>query len=151
MREARVAGCRDSSTAPVRRCGKPSETEMQNLKCAGRARRSSPWMAQSLRSGVSPAAEGRPYRKALRASGPVDPTYLVALEGLRRLLPEPTPSPRLWAASPGATPVKLCEHTIRVLKQPSKPELSTLLGTGSFYFAPTPLTLSPKVAAPPTR
>src|SRR5689334_5181560 len=27
---------------------------------------------------------------------------------------EPTPSPRLWAAAPGATLVRLCEHTMRV-------------------------------------
>jgi hypothetical protein len=42
------------------------------------------------------------------------------LEGLRRLLPEPTPSPRLWAASPGATPARLCEHTMRGFFKPSK-------------------------------
>src|SRR5690349_13941239 len=46
---------------------------------------------------VPPKAEHVPDRKALR-------TVSTILEGLRRLLPEPTPSPRLWAASPGATP-----------------------------------------------
>src|SRR5580765_1294686 len=50
---------------------------------------------------------------------------------------EPTPSPRLWATAPGATPVRLCEHTMWVPTRPSKPELSTWLGTGTFYLAPT--------------
>ena len=50
---------------------------------------------------------------------------------------EPTPSPRLWATAPGATPVRLCEHTMRVSSRPSKPELSTWLETGTFYLAPT--------------
>jgi len=40
-------------------------------------------------------------------------------------------------ASPGATPARLCEHTMRVGELTSKPELSTWLRTGSFYFAPT--------------
>src|SRR5579862_8548320 len=87
-------------------------------------------MAQSLRSGVSPQADGRPYRKS-------PPRDSIALEGLRRLLPEPTPSPRLWAASPGATPVRLCEYTMGGVDRPSKPELSTWLGVGTFYLAPT--------------
>jgi predicted Fe-S protein YdhL (DUF1289 family) len=50
---------------------------------------------------------------------------------------EPTPSPRLWATPPGATPTRLCEHTMRVHTGPSKPELSTWLGIGTFYLAPT--------------
>src|SRR5579862_4279324 len=87
-------------------------------------------MAQSLRSGVSPQADGRPYRKS-------PPRDSIALEGLRRLLPEPTPSPRLWADSPGATPVRLCEYTMGGVDRPSKPELSTWLGVGTFYLAPT--------------
>ncbi len=89
--------------------------------------------AQSLRSGISPVAV--PNRK----SPPRDP---IALEGLRRLLPEPTPSPRLWAASPGATPVRLCEHTMRVPTDPSEPELSTWLRIGTFYLAPTVMRLA---------
>src|SRR5689334_13796510 len=40
---------------------------------------------------------------------------------------EPTPSPRLWAAAPGATPVRLCEHTMRVGDRTPK--------TGTFYLA----------------
>ena len=71
---------------------------MKPVRRAKPARRSSRLKMQSLRSEVSPAAERVPNRKALRASRPVDPSYLVALEGLRRLLPEPTPSPRLWAS-----------------------------------------------------
>src|SRR5947209_1607052 len=53
---------------------------------------------------------------------------------------EPTPSPRLWATAPGATPVRLCEHTTRLLNRPSEPELSTWMGTGTFYLAPTVVT-----------
>src|SRR2546421_12478193 len=38
---------------------------------------------------------------------------------------------------PGATPARLCEHTMWVASRPSEPELSTLVGTGTFYFGPT--------------
>ena len=55
---------------------------------------------------------------------------------------EPTPSPRLWATAPGATPARLCEHTMRVASRPPKPELSTWLGIGTFYLAPTQLQTS---------
>jgi hypothetical protein len=51
---------------------------------------------------------------------------------------EPTPSLRLWATAPGATPARLTEHTTGGQADRSKPELSTLLGTGTFYFALTP-------------
>ena len=51
---------------------------------------------------------------------------VIAVGGPRRLLPEPTPSPRLWATAPGATPARLCEHTMRVCKPTLK--------TGTFYF-----------------
>jgi hypothetical protein len=50
---------------------------------------------------------------------------------------EPTPSLRLWATAPGATPARLTEHTTGGQADRSKPELSTLLGTGTFYFALT--------------
>src|SRR5215831_15691939 len=53
------------------------------------------------------------------------------------IVSEPTPSPRLWATPPGATPPGLCEHTMGVDCQPSKPELSTWPGIGTFYLAPT--------------
>ena len=57
----------------------------------------------------------RPYRKALQANRTGKPGgFESPQEGLRRLLPEPTPSPRLWATAPGATPARLCEHTMRV-------------------------------------
>src|ERR1035441_10246906 len=95
-------------------------------------------VAQSLSSGVSPVAIGHPNQRApLRR--PVKTTrILIAVGGAwYRLLPEPTPSPRLWATAPGATPARLCEHTMRVFSRPAKPELSTLVGTGTFYFGPT--------------
>src|ERR1039458_6046698 len=50
---------------------------------------------------------------------------------------EPTPSLRLWANAPGATPARLTEHTTGGQADRSKPDLSTLLGTGTFYFALT--------------
>ena len=50
---------------------------------------------------------------------------------------EPTPSPRLWAAAPGATPALQAEHITSGLAGHSKPELSTLLQSGTFYFALT--------------
>src|SRR5450432_2075768 len=53
---------------------------------------------------------------------------------------EPTPSPRLWAAAPGATPALRIEHITGGRGGHSKPELSTLLESGTFYFA---LTLPP--------
>ena len=58
--------------------------------------------------------------------------------GLPPIASEPTPSLRLWATAPGATPARLLEHTMGRLTRRSKPELSTLLRTGSFYFALTP-------------
>jgi hypothetical protein len=79
----------------------------------------------------------RPYRKALLSEPGRSARDVVSPEGLRRLLPEPTPSPRLWATAPGATPARLCEHTMRAASQPSKPERSTWLGIGTFYLAPT--------------
>src|SRR5450432_2769430 len=41
------------------------------------------------------------------------------------------------ATAPGATPVRLCEHTMRVSSRPSKEELSTWPAIGTFYLAPT--------------
>src|SRR5690348_14119835 len=57
--------------------------------------------------------------------------------GLPPIASEPTPSPRLWATPPGATPAGLCEHTMRADRRLSIPELSTLAGIGTFYFGPT--------------
>ena len=50
---------------------------------------------------------------------------------------EPTPSLRLWATAPGATPARLTEHTTGGSADRSEPELSTLLESGTFYFALT--------------
>src|ERR1041385_7440456 len=57
--------------------------------------------------------------------------------GLPPIAAEPPPSPRLWAAPPGATPAGLCDHTMRADRRLSIPELSTLAGIGTFYFGPT--------------
>src|SRR5260370_7390912 len=96
MREARVVGCRASSIAPVRRCGKPLETEMD----IHFVRRASPAIF-ALDSPKPPLrsftrSRTRPYRKALQASRTGKPGGIESpQDGLRRLLPEPTPSPRL--------------------------------------------------------
>ena len=50
---------------------------------------------------------------------------------------EPTPSPRLWAAAPGATPALRIEHITGGRSGHPKPEHSTLLESGTFYFALT--------------
>jgi hypothetical protein len=50
---------------------------------------------------------------------------------------EPTPSPRLWVTAPGATPALRIENITGGPAGNSKPELSTLLETGTFYFALT--------------
>jgi hypothetical protein len=50
---------------------------------------------------------------------------------------EPTPSRRLWAAAPGATPAPRIEHTTGGRSDDPKAELSTLLERGTFYFALT--------------
>src|ERR1700676_46531 len=94
------------------------------------ARRSSRFQMQSLRSGVPPAAHPIPNRKALRATS-------VAWEGLRRLLPEPTPSPRLCINRKGATPFGLSHSNRPSHKGPSQPDISTWLTTGHFYLALT--------------
>jgi len=47
--------------------------------------------------------------------------------GLSPIASEPTPSPRLWATPPGATPARLCEH------YHEGPHLT--LETGTFYLA----------------
>jgi hypothetical protein len=51
------------------------------------------------------------------------------------IAPEPTPSLRLWATTPGATPTRLCQHNMGIPEDPknrnflsgSKEELSTWL------------------------
>src|SRR5712672_3475900 len=78
---------------------------------------------QSLRSGVPPAAHPIPNRKALRATS-------VAWEGLRRLLPEPTPSPQLYIDRKGATPFGLSHSNRPSHLGLSQPDISTWLTTG---------------------
>jgi len=108
-----------------------------SILCAGQARRSSRWIAQSLRSEVSPEAERVPTGKPSRRAGPVSPGYRVATGGLAPTASGANSVASALGASPGATPARLCEHTMRVAPQPSKPELSTWLGVGTFYLAPT--------------
>src|SRR5450755_1325887 len=67
-------------------------------------------------------------------SRPVSPGVIERWEGLRRLLPEPTPSPRLWAASPDATPVKLCEYYYEGFSMPFKLGTFYLAGNRNFLF-----------------
>jgi hypothetical protein len=104
---------------------------------ANPARRSSRFQIQSLRSGVSSVAEEVRNWKALCANRPLSPLYPVALEGLRRLLPEPTPSPRLCIDRPGATPSGLV-HPITPSRQiPVEQDISTGQRIGHFYLALT--------------
>src|ERR1700688_2455839 len=91
----------------------------------------------SFTNSIQSSGTGKPSAR----NGPVSPGVIERWEGLRRLLSEPTPSHRLWAAAPGATPALRIELTTSGLSRHSKPELSTLLGTGTFYFALTLLPL----------
>jgi len=61
--------------------------------------------------------------------------------GYSPIASEPTPSRRLWAAAPGATPALRVESTTGGGSGRSKPERSTLLESGTFYFALTHLGL----------
>jgi len=47
---------------------------------------------------------------------------------------EPTPSPRLWAASPDATPAKLCEYYYEDFSMPSQSGTFYLAGNRNFLF-----------------
>jgi hypothetical protein len=85
----------------------------------------------SFTKSIQPSDPGKPSQR----TGPISPA---PLEGFCRLLSEPTPSHRLWAATPGATPALRVEHTTGGRTDHSKPELSTLLESGTFYFALTP-------------
>ncbi len=82
--------------------------------------------------------QSSPTGKPSKRTGPVSPAVSESpQEGLRRLLSEPTPSHRLWATAPGATPAQRIEHNTSGCGDCSKPELSTLLESGTFYFALT--------------
>ncbi len=84
----------------------------------------------SFTKSIQPSDPGKPSKR----TGPISPA---SLEGFSRLLSEPTPSHRLWAATPSATPALRVEHTTGSRADRSKPELSTLLESGTFYFALT--------------
>jgi hypothetical protein len=87
-----------------------------------------------------PKASAREFHQSIQLFKTRKPSGRYALpEGGGRLLMEPTPSPRLWAAAPGATPALPIELIMSGRSGSSKPELSTLLGTGTFYFALTGL------------
>ena len=67
---------------------------------------------------------------------------------------EPTPSRRLWAAAPGATPAPRIEHTTGGRSDDPKAELSTLLERGTFYFAltiPAATASEPRSVTPPAK
>jgi hypothetical protein len=87
----------------------------------------------SFTNSIQSSDTGKPSAR----NGPVSPGVIERWEGLRRLLSEPTPSPRLWVSAPGATPARQPQLTTCPKIGTSKPELSTLLGTGTFYFALT--------------
>src|ERR1700686_4888459 len=125
---AKVPGCRASSTVRPRRCGgrwaKINSEDARFLKPKASAR--------EFHHKQCVVPEGPPRR-------PVETTrVLIAVwracadcfrSQLRRL--------GFWATPPGATPAGLCEHTMGFGNRASKPELSTWLGIGTFYLAPT--------------
>ena len=87
----------------------------------------------SLRSSTKAMHAGstKPSRRSGKDHG------LCVTGGLPPIASEPTPSLRLWATPPGATPVGLAEHITGGRTDRSKPELSILLESGTFYFALT--------------
>lgn len=90
--------------------------------------------AQSLARGVHPS---NPSSTKKPRGQPGIAQRFPLPTGLLPIAPEPAPSLRLWASAPGATPVRLIKHTTGGPNHRSKPELSTLPETGSFYFALT--------------
>src|SRR5579863_7119078 len=121
MREVRAAGWMASLPGRARHCGRPSGIDGKAILCAG--------LTPGDHRAVWPKASARESHRQQLVSitgkpsarnGPVSPGVIERWEGLRRLLPEPTPSPRLWAPEPGATPARLCEHTIWVRSEPAK-------------------------------
>ena len=130
MRDAEANGCRASSIVRVRRCGKLWNAE--TLKPIWKARF---FYVQSLSSEISPKQWIRGLSRALQA-----------LRKYSRVLRHRRAPADCFGANPvasalgdppGATPAGLCEHTMGVEPRPSKPELSTWLGIGTFYLAPT--------------
>jgi len=81
----------------------------------------------------------RAKSKARSKSKPFDGDFVAATEGSIAdafFGASPVVASALGAV-PGATPARLIETTTGGAHRRSKPELSTLLGTGSFYFALT--------------
>ena len=102
----------------------------KHLEAAGRSSR---FYAQSLRSEISPK-QWNPVQE----SPPGAPETSRVLRHRRAFADcfGANPVASAFGTPPGATPARLCEHNIRVLNS-LKPELSTWLGIGTFYLAPT--------------
>jgi hypothetical protein len=128
--------------------GNGEQTDRQNLRSTapvldptfgntGQNRPGDPraFYAQSLRSGVPPKQWA--HGSAIPSWRSGNTHGFCVTGGHPPIASEPTPSPRLWATPPGATPARLCHHNMRILLDPSKEELSTLVGIGTFYFGPT--------------
>src|SRR5688572_33097724 len=136
MREGRVNGCRAFLIGRVHHCGGRLETRgKQPIWNAGQNRPGKLRVyAQSLSSEVSPS-NGSQLNNAL-----------LALRKNSRVLRHRRAFADCLGANPVASalgnrtkrdPVRLCNHTMRVSNRPSKPELSTWPGIGTFYYAAT--------------
>src|SRR5215831_17809677 len=130
MRAVGATGWTVSSIGPVHRYGGALEIGSKTS-----IRKTRFFYAQSLRSEISPKQWIPTERSPPWRSG--NNHGFCVTGGPPPIASEPTPSPRLWATPPGATPAGLCEHTMGADCQPSKPELSTWPGIGTFYLAPT--------------
>src|SRR5215471_14297921 len=130
MRAVGATGWTVSSIGPVHRYGGALEIGSKTS-----IRKTCFFYAQSLRSEISPKQWIPTERSPPWRSG--NNHGFCVTGGPPPIASEPTPSPRLWATPPGATPAGLCEHTMGADCQPSKPELSTWPGIGTFYLAPT--------------
>src|SRR5471032_838764 len=136
MRGAGAVGWRGSLIVPVRRCGRLLRTTRAETssKIAGQKR---PGEFRVLKPKASARrfhqSNGFPARRC-PPGAPERLTGSASQEGIRRLLRSQPPSPRLWATSPGATPAKLCEHTMRVTDWPPKIGTFYLAGNRNFLF-----------------
>src|SRR5215471_12441274 len=130
MRAVGATGWTVSSIGPVHRYGGALEIGSKTS-----IRKTRFFYAQSLRSEISPKQWIPTERNPPWRSG--NNHGFCVTGGPPPIASEPTPSPRLWATPPAATPAGLCEHTMGADCQPSKPELSTWPGIGTFYLAPT--------------
>src|SRR5215831_18456026 len=130
MRAVGATGWTVSSIGPVHRYGGALEIGSKTS-----IRKTRFFYAQSLRSEISPKQWIPTERSPPWRSG--NNHGFCVTGGPPPIAAEPTPSPRLWATPPGATPAGLCEHTMGADCQPSKPGLSTWPGIGTFYLAPT--------------